>query len=202
MLHASQLTFQHRSIGRRGDAKGTAAAHVHYITRPTACTHFEAENMPIVRRDAMAYFDRLAEQPAERVNARICDKLIMAPPNDLAAFERHEVVRSFMRKLGHGRIAWCAAFHDAGKDHHNPHVHVVFRDRDIETNRRVIGTTTSLQYLRQARLRGWTVPFATSEHLRLLWREHLAQFCAPRAAVAMPGAGATSPPLPSTSDIR
>ena len=68
--------------------------------------------------------------------------------------ERREAVRSFMRKLGRGHIPWCAAFHDDGKERsRNPHVHVVFRDRDIDFNRRVMGTSTSPRELSQARLK-------------------------------------------------
>jgi hypothetical protein len=123
----------------------------------------------------------LCERPGERVNARICDKLIIALPLELAVEERREAVRSFMRKLGHGRIPWCAAFHDDGKDSGNPHVHVVFRDRDIVSNRRVMGTSASPHEQNQARLNGRSrPPLMTSEGLRLMWREHLSSFCADR----------------------
>jgi hypothetical protein len=120
MSPSPPLAFQHRSIGKRTHPQGTAGAHMRYVTRANACTHFEAENMPVTRGAAISYFDRLAERPGERINARVCDKLIIALPLDLAAHERHETVRSFMRNLGRGRIPWCAAFHDDGKDRGNP----------------------------------------------------------------------------------
>ena len=188
MLAARPLAFQHRSIGKRTHAHGTAGAHIRYVTRAGACTHFETENMPDIRRAAISYFDRLAERPGERINARICDKLIIALPLDLAVEERREVVRSFMRKLGRGRIPWCAAFHDGCNDLRNPHVHVVFRDRDIDNNQRVIGTSTGARELSEARSSGRPrPPLATSEGLRLTWREHLASFYADRTVAADAG---------------
>ena len=188
MSLASPLAFQHRSIGRRTHPQGTAGAHMRYITRASACTHFEVDNMPEACGAAISYFDRLAERPSERINARVCDKLIIALPLSLAVHERHQMVRSFMRNLGRGRIPWCAAFHDDGKDGGNPHVHVVFRDRDIDTNRRVIGTSASAREVSQARLGGTArPPLVTAEALRLAWREHLASFYADRAVAADTG---------------
>lgn len=104
MAPVRQLAFRHRSIGKQTHAQGTAAAHIRYITRVNACTYFETENMPDDRGQAVTYFDRLAERLGERSNARICDKLIIALPLDLGVHERHHVLRSFMRKLGRGRI--------------------------------------------------------------------------------------------------
>ena len=80
----------------------------------------------------------------------------------------------FMDKIGHGRIAWLAAFHDIGKDEHNPHCHLIFRDADIETGRKVVGTTTSAKDVREAEEHGWRVPpRMTTKDLRVAWCEHL-----------------------------
>jgi hypothetical protein len=192
MLPVRPLAFQHRSIGKQTHAQGTAAAHIRYITRANACTHFETENMPDSRDAAITYFDHLSERPGERIDARICDKLIIALPLDIGVEERREAMRSFMRKLGRGRIPWCAAFHEHGKDTRNPHVHVVFRDRDIDSNRRVMGTSTSPQELSQARQNGRPrPPLMTSERLRHMWCEHLSNFYVDR------GTAVTASALPS-----
>lgn len=80
----------------------------------------------------------------------------------------------------------------------NPHVHIVFRDRDTDTNRRVIGTSASTRELKQARLGGRArPPIATAEALRLAWREHLANFYADRAVAADTGALLSTYPSPS-----
>jgi hypothetical protein len=75
--------------------------------------------------------------------------------------------------IGHGRIAWLAAFHDKGNDEHNPHCHLIFRDADIETGRKVVGTTTSAKDVREAQEHGWRVPpRMTTKDLRVAWCEH------------------------------
>ena len=107
-------------------------------------------------------------------NARIADKLMIALPVELTAEQRHEVLHDFMEELGEGRISWCAAHHDTGDDAHNPHAHVVFKDADIDTGRKVIGTTTSSRDVREAKEHGWKVPpRTTTADMRKMWCEHL-----------------------------
>ena len=56
----------------------------------------------------------------------------------------------------------------------NPHAHVVFKDADIHTGGKVIGTTTSLKDVREAQEHGWKVPpRATTQDLRNRWCDHL-----------------------------
>ena len=43
----------------------------------------------------------------------------------------------FTERVTQGRAAWLAAIHQSGADAHNPHAHIVIRDRDPETGRRV-----------------------------------------------------------------
>jgi len=82
-----------------------------------------------------------------------------------------------MQEQGQGRIAWCAAYHENGEDAHNPHAHIIFKDADIDTGRKVIGTTTSAKDVREAKEHGWKVPpRATTEDLRNRWCDHLNQF--------------------------
>ena len=107
-------------------------------------------------------------------NARVADTLIIALPIELTREQRHAAIAGFMEKIGHGRIAWLAAFHDLGNDEHNPHCHLIFRDADIETGRKVVGTTTSAKDVRQAQEHGWRVPpRMTTKDLRVAWCEHL-----------------------------
>ena len=74
-------------------------------------------------------------------------------------------MRSFMHELGHGRIAWCAAHHDAGEDAHNPHAHIIFKDADIDTGRKVVGTTTNSRDVREA-TGTWMESAAANDHGR------------------------------------
>ena len=41
------------------------------------------------------------------------------------------------------RTPWVVAMHDMGKDAQNPHAHFIFRDRDVETGKRVIHLSDS-----------------------------------------------------------
>jgi MobA/MobL family len=65
-------------------------------------------------------------------------------------------VREFAEQITAGRASWLAAFHDDGNDRNNPHVHLVIRDRDPETGKRVCGMSE----------RGST------DRLRELWERH------------------------------
>ncbi|MGO8842831.1 MAG: MobA/MobL family protein [Methyloceanibacter sp.] len=179
MVTKSLPTFKHTSIGAKTHKARTATAHVSYIMRSEAMTQFQAENMPDGGRGTRVFFDKLWEKAGMPDNARIADKLMIALPVELNQEQRYELVRSFMRKLGHGRIAWCAAHHDAGQDAHNPHAHIIFKDADIDTGRKVVGTTTSSRDVREAKEHGWKVPpRTTTADMRTMWCGYLNDFMA------------------------
>ena len=166
--------FAHSPIGKTTHKKGMSYAHVNYITRDDACSKTLAQNMPADRSDARPYFEREARKDGVPANARIADTLIIALPLELSPEQRHEAIQTFMEKLGKGRIAWIAAFHDKGKDEANPHCHIIFRDADIETGRKVVGTTTSSKDVKEATEKGWRVPpRMTTKDMRVAWCEHL-----------------------------
>lgn len=58
-----------------------------------------------------------------------------------ARIERQRKGRSgqgFCQEITHdGRASWLAAVHDRGEDAHNPHAHIIIRDKDRETGKRV-----------------------------------------------------------------
>ncbi len=125
------------AIGKTTQAQPfTSAAHLKYITRKAAVTHVIAARMPEVRRQAIAWLKR--EERDDRKNARVIDKLVLALPRELSAVHQHALVAAFAEKLTLGRASWFAAFHTEGKDRNNPHCHLVLRDRDVETGRRVM----------------------------------------------------------------
>ena len=166
--------FSHKPIGKTTHKKGMSYSHVNYITRDEACSKTLSQNMPADRDGARPYFEHEANKEGVPANARVADTLIVALPIELSKEQRHEAVAGFMEKIGQGRIAWLAAFHDKGKDEHNPHCHIIFRDADIETGRKVVGTTTSAKDVREAEEHGWRVPpRMTTKELRVAWCEHL-----------------------------
>lgn len=166
--------FAHRPIGKTTHKKGYSYQHVNYITRDEACSKVIGENMPLDRDGARPFFQGEASKDGVPENARIADTLIIALPIEMTREQRHEAVASFMEKIGKGRLAWIAAFHDKGKDEHNPHCHLIFRDADIETGRKVVGTTTSAKDVREAEEKGWKVPpRMTTKDLRHVWCDHI-----------------------------
>jgi hypothetical protein len=148
-------SLHHSAIGRATQARPyTAAAHIRYITRPGAMTRFEAARFPERPTTAARYLR--AMEDGDRVNARVADKVMLALPRELNAAERAALVRGFAEDVTKGRAPWLAAFHDKGKDAQNPHCHLVIRDRDPDTGRRVIGLSEG----------------GSTERLRAAWEEH------------------------------
>lgn len=146
-------SLNHKSIGKETQPRPfTAAAHVDYITRPKAMSRLEGERMPVSKSGAMGFM-RSAEI-GDRANGRVADKVMLALPRELSPEQRAELVRGYANEVTKGKAPWLAAFHDKGKDAHNPHCHLVIRDRDPQTGRRVFGMSDrgSTQRLRKA----WT----------------------------------------------
>lgn len=134
-------SLNHRFIGKTAQKQPyTAAAHISYITRGQACSRVIAERMPDGSKDAQEWIK--TQEDGDRKNARVCDKLMIALPKELDAEQRVELVREFAEKATTGRASWMAAIHDKkGNDRDNPHCHLMVRDRDPETGRRVIQTS-------------------------------------------------------------
>lgn len=134
-------SLHHTPVGKSTQAQPfTAAAHVGYITRKRAMRAMEKARMPGDTPRQIAAHLRECEV-SDRKNARVIDKVMLALPRELNAAQRVELVRDFAEHVTRGRAAWLAAFHDKGKDVHNPHCHLIIRDRDFETGKRVIGTS-------------------------------------------------------------
>lgn len=129
-------SLNHRTIGRATHEPGAASAHLKYITRPRAASEIIAEHMPADTAPAMRWMD--AEEQASRKNARLIDKVLVALPRELDAVDRARLVEDFAAEVTKGRVPWVAAIHDMGKDAQNPHAHFAFRDRDIESGKRVL----------------------------------------------------------------
>lgn len=148
-------SLHHQPIGKSTQARPhTSAAHVRYITRPSAASRIEAERMPDKPGKAAAFM--VEGENADRKNARVSDKLMLALPRELDAEQRAQLVRGFAEEVTQGRAPWLAAFHDQGKDAHNPHAHLVIRDRDPDSGKRVAGLSEK----------------GSTDRLRALWETH------------------------------
>lgn len=130
-----------KSIGRTTHAPGTAGAHLLYIARDGAEPELVSEHMPLDPNDARAWMNRA--EMADRKNARVIDKVRLALPRELTPEQRMALVQDFARDLTDNKVAWYAAIHAKGKDAHNPHCHLVIRDRDLETGKRILKLSDS-----------------------------------------------------------
>ncbi|WP_454632644.1 MobA/MobL family protein [Bradyrhizobium cenepequi] len=106
--------------------------------------------MPTDAAEAMAFMKEAEDKG--RKNARVMDKVMLALPKELKPEQRVALVRCFAEEVTKGKASWLAAFHEKGKDAQNPHCHLVIRDRDPKTNKRVIGMSEagSTELLREA----------------------------------------------------
>lgn len=147
------FSLNHSAIGRSTHAAGTAGAHIGYITRSGACLTVMAERMPLAVKGqrggaARAWLDD--QEAADRKNARVIDKVMLALPRELTAEQQAALVRDFAEEVTLGRASWLAAVHQDHPD--NPHAHLVIRDKDPETGKRVVGLSEkgSTDRLREA----------------------------------------------------
>jgi hypothetical protein len=144
----------------------TAAAHVGYITRKEAASHVMAERMPESRSRAQRWLK--AEERADRVNARVADKMVIALPRELALQQQVELVYRFAETLTQGKASWLAAIHAKGKDRANPHCHLLVRDRCVQTGQRVVMFSAGPKEIKQRAAKGLSVP-TTLRDIRAMW---------------------------------
>jgi hypothetical protein len=145
-------SLHHSPIGKSTQAQSyTAAAHINYITRRRAMSLMQKARLPGQNPREVAEYLKACEDQ-DRKNARVIDKVMLALPKELSQTERIGLVREFAENVTQGRAPWLAAFHDKGKDARNPHCHLVIRDRDPKTGKRVIGTSEkgSTEQLRES----------------------------------------------------
>lgn len=144
----------------------TAAAHVRYITRKEAMTISMAERMPEAGSRAIRWLK--AQETADRKNARVVDKMIIALPRELDAGQQAQLIHGFAETLTEGKASWFAAIHAKGKDRDNPHCHLIVRDRDIVTGRRVVMFSAGAKEIKQRAANGEKSP-TTLRMIRELW---------------------------------
>ena len=146
----------------------TASAHIGYIARKEAASHTMAERMPEAKVRAMRWLR--AEERADRVNARVADKLVIALPRELTLQQQITLVWSFAERLTQGRASWFASIHAKGKDRENPHCHLLVRDRDIHTGMRVVMFSAGAKEVRERAAKGLSAP-TTLRDIRVLWEQ-------------------------------
>lgn len=167
-------SLNHKAIGKSTQDKAfTAAAHLRYITRDKACREVLGNRMPVDPKKSQQWMRK--EERADRKNARVCDKLMIALPRELSQEQRTDLVRDFGERVSQGKAPWVAAIHDKGKDRHNPHCHLVVRDRDPQTGKRVLHMSAGKS--ERALLAEKGIDAMTTQRMRVMWEaatnEHL-----------------------------
>ena len=142
--------LEHDSIGRTTHRPGTAAAHARYILRKSAASAVLSAYMPHGWWHVQNWLNE--QEKRDRKNARVIDKVMVVFPRELHPLQRQKLIREFCERITQNRAPWLAAIHDKGEDENNPHAHIIIRDRDIKTGRRVAqlsekGSTNRLRKL-------------------------------------------------------
>lgn len=133
-------SINHKSIGKKTHPPRTASAHLRYILRASACNEVLAANLPVPEigtrgGKTKAWLEEREDK--SRKNARILDKLMIALPVELTQKQRVEMLKDYVHEITGGEdIPWLAAMHD--QESHNPHVHMIFFDRGLQTGKRVV----------------------------------------------------------------
>lgn len=129
--------FAHRPVGKSTQPKPyRAVEHARYIMRRSAMHSVFSEGMPRQYHAVQRFLEQ--HEDGLRKNGRVCDKFIIAIPREFTPEAAEAVLRSYGRRIGHGKAPFLVALH---WDDNNPHAHMVFIDRDPDTGRRVFGTT-------------------------------------------------------------
>ena len=151
----------------------SAAANIAYNARTEATYATRSHVIPEEPNAAQAWFRR--EEANDRKNARMSDRFIGALPRELTPEQCIEAVEGFCREVTGDRIPWHFALHlelDKKADGDwNPHTHIIFRDRDIETGRRHLYTSAGPKERRQLDAKG--VEYWTTKDFREAWSDHL-----------------------------
>lgn len=142
-------SLNHKPIGKTTHPSGRAGAHIRYISRAEAEATILANGVSTNWREAKKWIDE--QEQNDRSNARILDRLMIALPVELDKSQRAELVQEYMEEITGNLVTWYAAIHQKGKDSHNPHVHIILRDRSLSDGRRVVQTSEkgSTQYFRR-----------------------------------------------------
>ncbi|WP_442577880.1 hypothetical protein ACSBOB_20245 [Mesorhizobium sp. ASY16-5R] len=130
--------LKHTPIGKKTQAEPyTAAAHARYVMRKNAMQFFYSEHMPknyhAIQRWLIGHEDGL------RANGRVQDGFIISVPRSVSREDAAVALKRFGFRIGQGRTPYYFVGH--GFDTNNHHVHFEFFDRDVETGRRVFGTS-------------------------------------------------------------
>ena len=150
-----------------------AARNVAYNAREEATYAVRSHVIPPEPKEAEAWFRE--EEKGDRKNARMSDRFIGALPRELTPEQCIEAVEKFCRDVTQDRVPWHFALHlELDKKHEpdwNPHAHIIIRDRNIETGRRFLYTSSGPR--QRAELAEKGVHAWTTKDFRVEWEDQM-----------------------------
>ena len=90
------FSLNHKSVGRTTHKPGTAAAHIRYITRAKTARIFLTNGFDSSWPPGKIASHIRKEEEADRKNARVIDKIMVALPLELDEAQREAVVVDLM----------------------------------------------------------------------------------------------------------
>lgn len=152
---------------------GTAGSNAAYNVRSEVTYAARSHGMPTEPEAVEAWFRE--QERGDRKNARMSDRFIGALPRELTPDQCLAVVERFCRDVTGDRIPWHFGLHlelehKADADW-NPHAHVIFRDRDIETGKRHLNTSSGQRQRQEYEAKG--VKCWSTADFRAAWQDHL-----------------------------
>ncbi|MGG7581689.1 hypothetical protein [Rhizobium sp. Nf11,1] len=115
----------------------TARAHSRYVQRESAAQYVYWEHMPDQYNERQRWF--YDYENGVRKNGRVIDKFVILVPHGIPQEHAISVITAFGRHLGQNSCPFLFSLHGFDSDNH--HAHMIFIDRDVETGKRVFGTT-------------------------------------------------------------
>ncbi len=151
----------------------TAAQNAAYNARREATYAVRSHVIPPEPEKAQAWFD--AQEKTDRKNARMSDRFIGALPRELTPEQCIEAVEKFCRDVTQDRVPWHFALHleldQKAEPDCNPHAHIIIRDRDIETGKRYLYTSSGPMERAQFAKKG--VKFWSTKDFRVEWEQQM-----------------------------
>jgi MobA/MobL family len=148
-----------------------AARNAAYNAREEVTYAVRSHVIPQNPKEAEAWFRN--QEQGERKNARMSDRFIGALPRELTPEQCIEAVEKFCRDVTQDRVPWHFALHleldKKNEPDWNPHAHIIFRDRDIDTGRRYLYTSAGPK--ERAELTAKGIDFWTTKDFREKWSD-------------------------------
>lgn len=141
--------LQHAGKGKAKYDRQGIINHGRYVLRQSARGVVESRHAPSEYGQVLGWLGRVYDE--SRANARVVDSIIVNLPRELTGAEHARLLRAFLDRVTERRTPYLFVIHTDKPD--NPHAHIIIRDADVRTGRRVAGLSKA----------------GSSHRLRALW---------------------------------